>query len=339
MPSPFPNVPHSIRGTLTSIEFTSHALQGNIWDDPHIRDLWIHLPHHFDPQQSYPLLIILTGFAGTGEGLFSRSLTDSSLCNAIDRLIDDNQCPPFITLFPDCMSYLGGSQFLDSPAIGNYEQYLIQEIIPAIQAQYTISNIAIMGHSSGGYGALRLAMTNPNLFSAIACHAGDLGFSSAYSADLAPAVLAIHQAGSPKKFLEEFWKKHRFSAADFSAFNILCMAAAYDPNPEHHDFPANLPFDYTNGTIDFQQFDGWKRHDPLYMIDSSEHQKNLLDLSLLYIECGRSDEYLLQFGARKLVQKLQKYSIPHRYEEFDGGHRGGRRRLPVSIPQLINACS
>jgi len=237
------------------------------------------------------------------------------------------------------MSHLGGSQFLDSSGIGNYEQYLINEIIPAIQGLYRTSKVAIMGHSSGGYGALRLAMRNPDVFSAVACHAGDLGFSSAYSADLQPALMAIHQAGSPKAFLEGFWKKRHFSAPEFSAFNILCMSAAYDPNPKKEDFPANLPFDYKNGTIDFDRFRAWEQHDPLTMIDTPQYQKGLNNLSLLYLDCGKSDEYLLQFGARRFVKKLIHHGIEHHYEEFEGGHRGGSVRFSSSIPQLIRACS
>ena len=339
MPSPFPNAPQSIRGTTICHQLNSVALQGNYWNDPHIRDLWVHLPHGFDVHQAYPILIILPAFAGTGEGLLARSLTDVALTHRIDSWIAEERCPPCITIFPDVMTYLGGSQFLDSPAIGNYAQYITQDVISFVQEKYSVSQIAIMGHSSGGYGALKLAMENPDLFTAVACHAGDMGFSSAYSSDLLPALLAIHQAGSPKDFLSAFWNKRHFSGADFSAFNILCMSAAYAPNPNNEEFPADLPFDYHKGIIDFASFQTWEQHDPLHLMQKEANRTSLSALKKLYIECGSQDEYLLQFGSRRFVEQLSFYNIEHSYAEFEGGHRGGSLRFEHSIPQLIHACS
>ena len=339
MPSPFPNSHHTIRGTTICHQLSSLALKDNYWNDPHIRDLWVHLPHGFLVEQTYPLLIILPAFAGTGEGLLARSLTDVALTHRIDSWIAKEICPPFITVFPDVMTYLGGSQFVDSPAIGNYAQYITQDVISFVQERYPISNIAVMGHSSGGYGAIKLAMQHPNLFCAVACHAGDMGFSSAYSSDLLPALLAIHQAGSPRAFLSAFWNKRHFSGADFSAFNILCMSAAYAPNPNNSEFPADLPFDYHKGIIDFESFQTWTQHDPLVLIQEETNRRGLSSLNSLYIECGNQDEYLLQFGARRFVEKLSHHNIEHIYAEFEGGHRGGSLRFEHSIPQLIHACS
>ena len=339
MPSPFPNAEHNIRGQTQCLVHESQTLKGNIWNDPHVRDVWVHLPRGYNKAKSYPLVVLLPAFAGTGEGLLARSLTDVSLFHRIDQWIVQGTCAPFVCLIPDCMTYLGGSQFLDSPAIGNYAQYITKELIPFAKEQYNLSNVAIMGHSSGGYGALHLAMSNPGLFSAVACHAGDMGFSNAYSSDLLPAIMAIHQAGGPKPFLEGFWKKRRFASSEFSAFNMLCMSAAYDPNIQNDSFPANLPFDHNEGTIDFDKFQSWERFDPLTLIDTPQHQEALKHLKHLYIECGSQDEYLLAFGARRFSKKLKKYSVPHTYVEFEGGHRGGSLRFVHSIPQLVHACS
>ena len=76
-----------------------------------------------------------------------------------------------------------------------------------------------------------------------------------------------------------------------------------------------------------------------YQIDTPQYRKGLENLSLLYLDCGKHDEYLLQFGARRFVQKLSNYGIQYHYEEFDGGHRGGSVRFSTSIPKLIHACS
>ena len=92
---------------------------------------------------------------------------DERVQDRLDRLITTGTMPPCIVVLPDCWTRFGGSQYLDSE-IGNYEQYVINEIVPAVDARYpTIQNFkhrAIVGHSSGGYGALHLAMKHPGCF-------------------------------------------------------------------------------------------------------------------------------------------------------------------------------
>ncbi len=56
----------------------------------------------------------------------------------------------------------------------------MREVIPAIDARFrtqaTREARAIGGKSSGGFGALVLAMRHPELFAAVASHAGDCYF-------------------------------------------------------------------------------------------------------------------------------------------------------------------
>ena len=156
--------------------------------------------------------------------------------------------PLFRTIFPDCMSYLGGSQFIDSPAIGNYAQYITRDIIPFITSSYPCSHLVIAGHSSGGYGALRLAMTPRTLrCRSLSCRRHEL--SSAYSADI-PAINTINQAGTPRDSSITFGKD-TFSGGDFS---VLACFVCLQPTPDitREDFPAKLPFDYHNGQADFK---------------------------------------------------------------------------------------
>ena len=61
--------------------------------------------------------------------MLARTLTEHSLATRCDRWIADGQCPPFIAVLPDCMTYLGGSQFVDSPAIGSYASHLMTEVV------------------------------------------------------------------------------------------------------------------------------------------------------------------------------------------------------------------
>ena len=107
--------------------------------------------------------------------------------------------PEMILVFPDCFTKYGGSQYLDSPSVGKYRSFLTEELIPFIDRKFrTIrkrSGRGVMGKSSGGYGAIMLSMECPELFSAVACHSGDMYFEYAYCPEFPLALRALEKAG------------------------------------------------------------------------------------------------------------------------------------------------
>ena len=336
----FPNLPIGQRGSIQCVQVNSTLLKDNPWGDPHCRDVWVYLPPGYSTHEKYPIVMFLSGFAGTGEGMLARTLTEYSLATRCDRWIADGECPSFIGVLPDCMTYLGGSQFVDSPAIGSYASYLMQEVLPEIGSAFSWNGkLGLTGRSSGGYGSVRLAMEYPKEVDAVACHAGDMGFETAFVGELSAALLPLHKAGDPLAFLADFWTKSRFSPHDFAAFNLLCMSAAYAPNIDvsKGTFPADLPIDIDSGEINWEHFERWMEHDPLTMIEEVEYQRPLRDLEYFFIDVGRWDEYNLQFGARAFHGRLSELGIEHVYEEFDGGHRGTTYRYDVSIPNMVKA--
>lgn len=336
MPSPFPNLPAAQRGTLRCLTHRSEVLADNPWGDPTERDLWVYTPAGAEGTP-LPAVLLLAGFAGTGEGMLARSLTEVSIASRIDRLIAAG-CPPFIAVLPDCMTTLGGSQFIDSPALGRYGSYLTDEIMPFIDATLpTTGRWGATGRSSGGFGALTLAMSAPGTLDAIACHAGDMGFDLCYLGDIPAGLSAIRKAGGPRALVEAFWAASRPSGSMFAALNLLCMSAAYSPDPSAEGFPARLPVDWQTGVVDFATFASWRAFDPIRRIESPAAQEALRGLSLLMLDAGDRDEHHLHLGARQLVARLKSLDIPHFYEEFPGGHRGTSYRYDVSLPRLAAA--
>ena len=348
MPSPFPNLPPFHRGSIRSVDYSSRLLRDNPWGDPSHRDLWVYTPQGYGADATrYPVVMFLPGFAGSAEGMLARSLSEVSLSSRIDRLIagytedgeETDPCPPFIAVLPDCLTSLGGSQYVDSPALGLYASFLVDEVMPFIEGRFqTSGRWGVVGRSSGGFGALSLAMRRPGRFEAVACHAGDMGFDLCYLGDIPGALRAIRKAEGPQRLVEAFWSSRSPSGDQFAALNLLCMAAAYGPNPDLPDFPAALPCDWRTGEVEFGVLQGWKqRHDPLVQIEDPAAQDALRALRCLFLDAGEWDEYHLQLGARRLVARLSALGVPHTYEEFPGGHRGTSWRYDVSIPRLVQA--
>ena len=73
------------------------------------------------------------------------------------------------------------------------------------------------------------------------------------------------------------------------------------------------------------------------MIDEKDCQEQLRSLHGLYLEVGSRDQYMLHYGARALVRRLNAARIEHVYEEFPDDHNNTDYRLDISLPYLYAA--
>lgn len=337
MPHPFPNPPPTRRGKLLTLRHTSRCLAGNPWNDPVERDVIVYTPPGYQSASTVPGVLVLPAFAGTGEGLLARGLSDVSIATRFDGLIADG-CPPFVAVMPDSMTSVGGSQYLDSPGLGQYQTWIAEELPQFVADEVSMSGRwGAVGRSSGGYGALMLAMQRPGVVQAVACHAGDMGFDLVYLPELRDAVFGFQQLGGLEHWVERFWELKRPGPKVFAALNVLAMSCAYDPMPGRHPYPCHLPVDPVTGEVDLVAFARWRHADPLYVIDQPGAADALRALDLLWLDAGDRDEYGLHLGLRRFVAKLDARGVPHHHEEHEGGHRGTSWRYDVSVPRIVRA--
>src|SRR5918995_2831675 len=97
--------------------------------------------------------------------------------------------PGCVLVYVDAWTGYGGSQFVDSLGTGAYHSYLCDEVVPWVDAHFrTIADResrAISGKSSGGFGAMITPMLRPDLFGALATHAGDALYEYCYLPEFA----------------------------------------------------------------------------------------------------------------------------------------------------------
>lgn len=308
-----------INQTVT-IQHQSEILKNNALGDRYIRDIIVYLPPRYDETKQYPSVYVLSGFTGRGRMMLNDSAFAPNFADRMDSLINAGKIQPMIAVLPDCFTHYGGSQYINSTATGNYEDYLTQEIVPFVDETFSTvkdKNFrAVMGKSSGGYGALIMAMRHSDIFGLACSTAGDAYFEHCYLPDIPKAFRAIK--GDPKKLVEKFWNEEaKKGKDDFSGLNIIGMSACYSPNVES-EFGFDLPYDLETGEIRQEIWEKWLTHDPVRIVEKSV--ENLKSLNLLFIDAGTSDEFFLDIGARILCEKLGKFDIPHIAEEFDGGH-------------------
>lgn len=319
--------------TIIIEKFESEALKGNPLYDLPVRRVPVYLPPGYEhSQQRYPTVYLLAAFAARGMKLLNDDLWQENIQERLDRLIGSGEIQPMIVVMPDASTRYGGSQYLNSSATGQYEDHVL-ELVEYIDGKYRThaeaGKRAVMGHSSGGYGALRLAMRHSRAFGLAAAHAPDLYFEMVYQKDFPHLLRYYEKAGDegmralladPGAALAE--------GASFYALATCAMAACYSPN---RDAPwgFDLPFDLYSGELDKHVWARWQANDPIHMVEN--HTAALQSLKLLYLDCGLYDEENLLYGARILSRKMNDLFIEHTYEEFKGGHRNTRHRYDVSL--------
>jgi enterochelin esterase family protein len=327
------------RGRVEIHEFTSTVLAGNPAGDPHVRRVPVWLPPSYDasPSRRYPVLFTLTGFGGRGRMLLNDNPWSPSLDDRLDALVAGG-CGEMIVVMPDCHTRFGGSQYLNSAATGRYADHLLDELVPWADATFRThgdrDHRGVAGKSSGGFGALTLGMTRPDVFAAVASHSGDLYFDYCYRVDVPGACSVLQRAGGVKAFLERFESRPQKGKDDFMTLNILGMAASYSPDPAG-ELGVALPFDLESGAFRSDIWARWLTHDPLLRLPERAHA--LRSLKLLYLDCGSRDEFHLHHGARMFVRELAALGIAHEYEEFDDGHMNVSYRYDTSLPKLARA--
>lgn len=328
-----------LKGRIESFVLDSKVLKGNALGDPHRREVQVYLPEGYDRDlaRRYPVFCDVVGFMGAGPAHTNWKGFDENVPERIERLVREGAMGPVIAVFPDCWTRLGGNQYINSSAVGNYADYITQEILPEVDARYRTKaspkKRAIFGKSSGGYGAIVHAMKYAKHWGAAACHSGDMYFDFCYRTDIPNVLNELAKSGSnPKKWLADFYEKKKTSMDDGHALMFLAMAAFYDPDPKA-PLGFHLPMDLHTGEIDERAWKRWLRHDPIHLVERKAVQENLRKVRL-FIDCGFKDQYHLHYGSRILSRKLKALKIRHHYEEFEDNHSSIDYRMDVSLPWL-----
>ncbi len=326
-------------GRLDIFEIESEAAGRNLLGDPARRTVAVYLPTSYrEGKGPYPVFVALAGFGGSGSSFLAWRAFGESLPQRVERLERQGALGPAVWVMPDCFTSLGGNQYIDSAAMGQWETFLCRDLLAAVEARYDVCQSArgraLFGKSSGGYGALVHGMRHADTWGAVACHAGDMAFDVCYLHDVrTAAALLDRREQTPAEFVDALRTSRRIAPQEFNVLMALAMAATYDPDPAA-PYGIRLPVDPATGVLDEAAWARWVAHDPLTLIEQEGVQDNLRALHALLFDCGTRDEFLLHMGARRLASRLEALDIAHTYEEFDDGHRDTSYRYDWSLPRL-----
>lgn len=328
-------------GRLDEHAIDSQALTANPLGDPHRRPLYVYTPPGYDADtgRRYPSVYVLQGLTGQVDMWRNRKAFAPTTPELLDEAFAADGATPAIVVFPDAWTSLGGAQFLDSPGTGRYHTYLCDEVVPFVDERYrTLDGAAhrgVAGKSSGGYGAMVTAMLRPDLFGALATHAGDALFEACYLPEFREAARALrdHYGGSYDAFWADFRSRPgRSRKTDGALLDVWCMAACYSTDA---DGTVRLPFELASGRLDPETWERWLAWDPVRM--APRHADALRSLRAVWIDAGRADDFYLDLGAEAFRRQLADVGVAEpivRFELFDGTHSGIEWRYPGAVTWL-----
>jgi len=310
----------------------SEALRGNPLGDPHVRQLQAYVP---PGDGRRPAVYVLHAFTSQLRSWFNVSPFAPTFPERIEAL-----APDCVVVLVDAWTALGGSQFVDSPAVGNYHTYLCEDVVGLVDRELPTlaarEHRGLLGHSSGGYGAALTAMLRPDLFGGFASHAGDALFEVCFAPEFPKAARALRDRydGSWERFWEDFRSgRPAFSrSGDHDLLMTYAMAACYSANA---DGSIDFPFDLETGAIVPDVWERWLAFDPVRLAARSGDA--LRSLRAIWIDAGRGDEFFLDLGATALHRAIAEAGVADdvvRFELFDGRHGGVSWRYPLSLAFL-----
>jgi S-formylglutathione hydrolase FrmB len=333
-----PAVPETAPAGL--IAWFTHQYDGitganSIWNQYPARRVAVYTPPGYDFDNliglRYPTLYLLPGYDGEPSFNFEYGnetyYLAASIAKVADRLIASGEIKPMFIVMPDAAIPYGGSFYANSNLAGKWEDMRSVELVHKVDTLTTTEtrpgsgfrtlaakeSRAIGGHSSGGYGAIRIAMTNDSLFNSVSAIDAPLAFDGSGSFG---GITELFHA-----YLDEsgITTDSQYLAADTTGFRaqpykilFYSMAATFSPAAKTAatglgNLQISLPFDY-QGTPVQSVWDQWLANDLYTWLDNATY-RNALKKQSFHFETSDHDVNMFNQQTQLFAQKLSSLGI------------------------------
>ena len=307
-------------GTVVIDSIYSANLENDFGENP-TRNVSVYLPPGYEENtQRYAVIYFLHGFMG--DNTMMQYMTE-----ILDFAIHTNKIKPFIMVIPDEKTTYDGS-FYSNTIFGNWEDFTAFDLVEYMDSNYrTIPNKdsrGITGHSMGGYGALKIAMHHPDIFSSVyALNPGALTIASEYGPN-SNTYQQLAEINTEEELMQSYFPKV-----------IVAFAKSWSPNPNNPPFYCDLPFEVIDGDLvtNPEVLEKWYANMPVHMIE--DNLENLQQLTAIKMDWGRNagDRFTIQ--SEMFSQRLENSGIIHFAEEYIGTHVSGIYTKDGRIPNAM----
>ncbi|WAC15238.1 alpha/beta hydrolase [Dyadobacter pollutisoli] len=299
----------ALQGSVERIKVHGKGLEGNLEGNSADPEVSIYLPPSYkkDSKRRYPVVYLLHGFTDNDAQWYGLVKHWINLPVIVDKVFAGGQAQEMIIVTPNAYTRSGGSFYSNSITVGNWEEYVANELVSYIDQHYrTIAKAAsrgLAGHSMGGYGTMRIGERYPKVFSSLYL--------------LSPCCMVPGGSRSPESLakIEAIKDPADFNKADFGTKAALASAAAWSPNPTKPPFYTDQIVE--NGEYQKMTETKWAANSGLATID--QYISNLKQLKGIAFDAGDRDQPIAS-NIKILHQILDNYKIEHSYEEYQGDH-------------------
>lgn len=287
------------------VRIHSTAIAGNLEGEPADRDVIVFLPpdYYKDEQRRYPVVYALHGFFIDAEQWTHEIHVPQTIEGAFAK-----GSRPMIVVLPNSHTGYGGSMYSSSVTTGDFERFVAHDVVAYVDAHYRTLpyrvSRGLVGHSMGGYGAVRIGMKHPDVFGSVYI--------------MSPCCLSPFDVSRIKPAAEKQIESLRSPAGaqqlPWYLLPQLAMAAAWSPDPKSPPLYLDLP--YRNGVLQPDVMAKWTANAPLALID--QYIGNLREYRAISIDVGDQDP--LRFDAGKLHAILDRYGIVNAFTIYHGTH-------------------
>jgi enterochelin esterase-like enzyme len=297
-------------GTVEHIRVHGKLLEGNLEGDSPDRDVSIYLPPSYktNAKRRYPVIYMLHGYTDSDDKWMGTTKHWINLPSVIDKALVAKESREFIIVMPNGFTRYHGSMYSNSVTTGDWEDFIAIELVAFVDGRYrTIPDAAsrgLAGHSMGGYGAMRIGMKHPGIFSAVYL----LSPCCMAAPDAQHDAAALEKAATVKSFDD-------IAKVEFLPRVMLASAAAWSPNPKNAPLYVDLPWKDGKWQQDIAQ--KWAANAPLVTLD--QYITNLKRLKSLAFDAGDKDQPIAA-NIAILDEALNTNNVPHSFEMYDGDH-------------------
>jgi S-formylglutathione hydrolase FrmB len=288
-------------------------LRGNPLGDPVERHVAVFTPESTNTGLALITVYYLPGFGGSSEPFLGGG--GEPFARVLQRLAEEGLPVRMVVL--DCRNRWGGSQYLNSAAQGNYADYVLEEVVPFVEASLGAPASArerlVAGHSSGGFGALRLAMMRPGLFGGVVALSPDTDFEVTHR-----ELLAQWARNVSARQLEAYKApRDRCIMPSSGAVELaLGLSAAYAAKGEKA--PGDFEWIYdADGKWRGEVWKRWLDQDPVVL--ARRNPKVFGEMQKVYLDGPEHDDFGAQKGARALWEVISAHTNTVFFEPR-GGH-------------------
>jgi len=332
------------------------SLQNSRFDNPGQQPAMVYLPpSYYKTDRRYPVIYYLPGFTTYVEEIVAAKYSRGSLARAIDRLIGRGIIEEMILVVANGRNFLGGSFYTNSPVTGNWEDFIVQDVVGHVDSTYrtipSASSRGITGESMGGFGSFHLAMKHPDVFGSVYSFSpglfddkgirnpdkylspefADRYLSKQAELDRLPADQARTQF---RTYIESLYATG--NEVDYSLASFYAYSAAFAPRPEGRPPFIDYPFSRSGAGL-AQNPAVLKKLELGYggLAEKIEcYSGNLSSLRAIVIDYGANDHYQwIPRGCAYLSSLLDQAGITHELRRHDGGH-GDKLRERIETQML-----